>query len=663
LPLAITNDFGAKGKWYWFLNTNPYWQEMNPRVRPAALFFEESTCSDAFEATDSPFTTPDTIPRRTSSFDSSNDSPSTPLGNISALRNSLPHIPEPLTVQQLQENLKNVQHKLQKKQIKLKKEKNELLQEKNELLKKQSKVEKEKEDLLKEKNELLQEKNELLKKQSKVEKEMEELLQEQQALGKSTVNFEEVNGALSLINNRLASMDQRLASMDQRLVSMDHRLEVMLAKPDIQNLTTDIALLKKSATELQTLINNCTTKSWNVLNVFKVAPNEYGKSLELIHKDDIVWFRSMMDDGLFRAEKDEVWPYFMEFSHGFHNVQFPTQDIDDSLPQLIELMLNDYFSKESERRCDFLTFWTRLTNAMISQESGSRSRKRRENYQIDAFYTNESVIFEFKGDVKGCSTFPLVQLIAYYARISAESRKPRLLVLVVGPTITVFGGIWNDNQRPAFAKLYGPLVLDRDATEPLARVIHGVHAFSTHSESLSRNSFTSFPKKTNIILYNNRVIKFSHRYDEHVHAMAHRAKFAPELYNIEVYAGGFLLEMEYLEGYCTLEQIRFTAGLEFIITQLEQFLSFLSNSRFVHGDLRAPNIMVNLEEKSVKIIDFDWAGRAGVSVYPLDKSKKIKWHKSALPLGKIEIEHDSWMVREILKVRMFPIAADWPNLD
>jgi serine/threonine protein kinase len=148
--------------------------------------------------------------------------------------------------------------------------------------------------------------------------------------------------------------------------------------------------------------------------------------------------------------------------------------------------------------------------------------------------------------------------------------------------------------------------------------------------------------------------------------MAYQAKFAPKLYSIEMYAGGFLLKMEYLKGYCTLGEIQIEpdslSNFAFIVTQLEQFLGFLSRNRLVHGDLRAPNIMVNMEHKRVKIIDFDWAGRAGVAVYPLEKSKKIKWHASAYPLGKIETEHDSWMLRETLIARGFSIDPLWPNV-
>ena len=60
------------------------------------------------------------------------------------------------------------------------------------------------------------------------------------------------------------------------------------------------------------------------------------------------------------------------------------------------------------------------------------------------------------------------------------------------------------------------------------------------------------------------------------------------------------------------------------------------------GDLRTPNIMVMAE--TIKLIDFDWAGRAGQVTYPLALSSGIPWPDSVAGGALITKEHDFCMI-------------------
>jgi serine/threonine protein kinase len=55
-----------------------------------------------------------------------------------------------------------------------------------------------------------------------------------------------------------------------------------------------------------------------------------------------------------------------------------------------------------------------------------------------------------------------------------------------------------------------------------------------------------------------------------------------------------------------------------------QILNHLHNNDLVFGDVRSANIMITRNHK-VKFVDFNWAGKAGVSCYPLLLSQHIQW--------------------------------------
>lgn len=84
---------------------------------------------------------------------------------------------------------------------------------------------------------------------------------------------------------------------------------------------------------------------------------------------------------------------------------------------------------------------------------------------------------------------------------------------------------------------------------------------------------------------------------------------------------------------------------------IEDIISILQDATMVHGDLRANNIMIKLDGQQpvlldsdrvvVKVVDFDWAGEAGVVRYPASRNQDIPgilW--PGLPGGFIQAQHD-----------------------
>jgi hypothetical protein len=76
-------------------------------------------------------------------------------------------------------------------------------------------------------------------------------------------------------------------------------------------------------------------------------------------------------------------------------------------------------------------------------------------------------------------------------------------------------------------------------------------------------------------------------------------------------------------------------------------LKELHAAGFVHGDIRPNNIMVQ-PDNSVRIIDFEWAGKIGEATYPLFMNHvDVDWPAGATDGGKIMAEHDLQMCAKL----------------
>lgn len=84
-------------------------------------------------------------------------------------------------------------------------------------------------------------------------------------------------------------------------------------------------------------------------------------------------------------------------------------------------------------------------------------------------------------------------------------------------------------------------------------------------------------------------------------------------------------------------------------TALLQLVSFLETGGMVHGDFRPNNVMVRTtrtgqldDQPKLRLIDFDWAGPAGVAQYPVVRNEDIPWPGAAG--SNIEAGHDRIML-------------------
>jgi len=136
---------------------------------------------------------------------------------------------------------------------------------------------------------------------------------------------------------------------------------------------------------------------------------------------------------------------------------------------------------------------------------------------------------------------------------------------------------------------------------------------------------------------------------------------APKLYGYaEVDGAPTAYVMEYLDPsswqplYEFFESDTTAIDATELLEAVESILKMLDSKDFVHGDLRTNNIMIRTDviEKcvDVKVIDFDWAGKAGEVCYPAERNTDIQWPGEAgAPILK---EHVSEMVHSWLDQRL-----------
>lgn len=149
-------------------------------------------------------------------------------------------------------------------------------------------------------------------------------------------------------------------------------------------------------------------------------------------------------------------------------------------------------------------------------------------------------------------------------------------------------------------------------------------------------------------LRQNFVAKLVYRhYGVAVHQALHQAEnqaaasnFAPELHGCSSKPGiqACVYIMEYLPppffgtpGWLTLDKInqdRVAKDLDLIYPLLNEIVDYLASRGLVHGDLRPNNLMIKMRDRlqilkpvEIKVVDFEWADRAGVARYPQSLGK------------------------------------------
>ncbi|KAF8198128.1 hypothetical protein BJ912DRAFT_845924, partial [Pholiota molesta] len=116
------------------------------------------------------------------------------------------------------------------------------------------------------------------------------------------------------------------------------------------------------------------------------------------------------------------------------------------------------------------------------------------------------------------------------------------------------------------------------------------------------------------------VVKLVKRCNKDAHERLAKENLAPKLFLCERVIGNLIVVvMERVPGQ-PLHMAHYSPlGLEAqrkVFDGLRQAIKALERDGLVHGDLRAPNIVVSPKSGQVKVIDFDWAAKQDEGFYP-----------------------------------------------
>jgi hypothetical protein len=126
-----------------------------------------------------------------------------------------------------------------------------------------------------------------------------------------------------------------------------------------------------------------------------------------------------------------------------------------------------------------------------------------------------------------------------------------------------------------------------------------------------------------------------------VHNFAHSIGYAPKLfYCIKCPPNYWMIVMEWYD----VRPINMN-DIFCVQSHAKSFLTQLHDRKFVHGDFRANNLLIDANGRLV-VLDFDWSGAIGKVVYPPFMNPNVTWPIGAETGNPILPEHDFyWFYR------------------
>ena len=354
-----------------------------------------------------------------------------------------------------------------------------------------------------------------------------------------------------------------------------------------------------------------------------------------------------------------------------------SRDKEDLFVKFVNDM-KTYFFNENERTTSFTDNW----NILFDNSVVMNARSGNSTSSLDISSENKSFIIKVKNEGTGINAEAFTEALGYFINtlnVSDSDSHERILITLVGTQISVYGAVCSlSNKFIMCEPLLQPLWFCSNFEEcrALLRALHvymgkdrtNVSVYPNYAVPENSYSDWEWISDKDVCHFGDHCIKFSQSYSTEVHEKYSENGFAPMLRGNTKRGKWTIIEMQFLEGF---EQLSISnsnyspSQVEQLITKLQDLGKFIESGKFVHGDLRPPNIMVKFEDggANVKVVDFAWAGIADEVYYPSNLSKSaFSAVTSCQPCIPIEIQHDlDWLDYIIAELKKLPQTKKFKN--
>jgi serine/threonine protein kinase len=146
------------------------------------------------------------------------------------------------------------------------------------------------------------------------------------------------------------------------------------------------------------------------------------------------------------------------------------------------------------------------------------------------------------------------------------------------------------------------------------------------------------------------VVKFVSTYHADAHRLLAKSGLAPTLHYAgtedaaaSMYGGRYMIVMDFIEGNTLVNPLT-----DYQYEEVSEAIALLHSNNLVFGDLRSPNILITSKDAKIKIIDFDWCGRAGEARYPSNLNTEDDiWLEGVGPDSVMMLQHDIDMLKKL----------------
>ena len=297
--------------------------------------------------------------------------------------------------------------------------------------------------------------------------------------------------------------------------------------------------------------------------------------------------------------------------------------------------------------------------------------------QMPDFMHIPVVLIEVKNEMGSTGSEPLMECISEYAHIFANvsaarvRNAPCLLIQLIGPYLHI-SGVVSSRDSVFVDPLCSPVLLlstpfDQEASvrcirhlKALKAVVQALTTFYATASSVQPsaiiplfplipevNLLASVEGKANVFrgVWHGRkvIVKIAQQYCEEAHKLCADNGFAPQL--LHVHRMGVRNDVAVIMEDCEPAKIALYVTTDIrrhIRPQCKAVLSLLHSNGWVHGDFRLGNILVQQTQEGPRalLIDFDFAGRAGETTYPLNLNEAINWPEGVHASALLQTEHD-----------------------